>query len=184
MKWRYIPNLLSLFRILLVPPAVWALVHAAYGAALTLIAVAGVTDALDGFLARRYQWTSRLGSILDPLADKLLMAASFITLGLLGFLPVWLVAVVVLRDLVIIGGALAYYYTIDVFEMEPTPTSKANTVAQVCLLVGLIASLYGLPVSGLVIDSLVWVVAVTTLISGVQYVWSWSSRAIQRRRGG
>ena len=98
MKPSDIPNLITVFRFLLVPPLVWLLLNDRFGAALVVFGVAGFSDGLDGFLAKRFHWTSRIGALLDPLADKLLLIASFVTLGWLGWIPVWLVVLVCLRD--------------------------------------------------------------------------------------
>jgi len=84
---RHLPNLISMLRILMVPPVAWLIVEQHYALALGLFVVAGVSDGVDGFLAKHYGWTSRLGSILDPLADKLLLSVSFVTLAWLGHLP-------------------------------------------------------------------------------------------------
>src|SRR3990172_3309285 len=100
-----IPNIISLLRMALVPPVVILLLNGYYGWALLVFVSAGLSDGLDGYLAKRFGWRSRLGAILDPLADKLLLVASYLTLGWLGQLPLWLVAVVVGRDIVIVAGA-------------------------------------------------------------------------------
>jgi cardiolipin synthase len=95
-----IPNIITVFRFLLVPPLVLLLLNHQYGAALIVFGVAGFSDALDGFLAKRYGWSSRMGALMDPLADKLLLVSSFVTLGWLGWIPLWLVALVILRDVI------------------------------------------------------------------------------------
>jgi len=94
--WRQLPNVLTALRLVLVPPILILLVESRYGIALALVIVAGISDALDGWLARRFGWQSRIGGILDPLADKLLLVGTYVTLGLLGHLPAWLVVLVVL----------------------------------------------------------------------------------------
>ena len=107
--------------------------------ALLLILTAGLTDALDGYLARRFQWTSRLGSILDPIADKLLVFATYVTLAWLGHVPVWLTVLIVGRDVVIMTGATAYHYVVGVFDMTPTLLSKANSAFQILFAVLVLA---------------------------------------------
>jgi len=97
---RDIPNLITAFRFLLVPPVVFLLLSSRFGEALVIFAIAGFSDALDGFLAKHYGWASRLGAALDPLADKLLLVSAFIALGWLELIPVWLVVIVILRDIV------------------------------------------------------------------------------------
>jgi len=132
-KARDIPNIISIIRILLVLPFVVLILRQEFTWALVLFFVAGVSDGIDGYLAKHNNWTSRLGSILDPLADKLLLVSSFITLGWLNILPVWLVAAVLLRDLAIISGGLAYHVLVGRYEMEPTIVSKLNTFFQIML---------------------------------------------------
>ena len=114
-----LPNIISTLRIFLVVPTVYFLLHDQYSYALLLFVIAGLSDGLDGFLARRYGWTTRLGSFLDPLGDKLLMTATYFVLGWLGDLPVWLVAVVIGRDVVIVLGALAYRLLVQDISMKP-----------------------------------------------------------------
>ena len=101
MKASDIPNLITAFRFLLVPPVVLTLLNERLGTALILFFIAGFSDALDGYLAKRNNWSSRLGALMDPLADKLLLVSCFVSLGWLGWIPPWLVALVVLRDLVV-----------------------------------------------------------------------------------
>jgi cardiolipin synthase len=177
MQIRNIPNLLTGIRILLVVPLIYVLRQENYFLSLWIIIVAGASDGLDGFLAKHYQWQSRLGSILDPLADKLLLISSFIVLALLGHLPYWLMLLVLSRDLVIILGALAYHFFIGSLEMEPALLSKLNTLCQILLIVAIIVSqLPGLEILR-VVDWLIYLVALTTVLSGIQYIWHWGRRA-------
>ena len=138
LKLRDLPNLITGLRILMVAPLLWFLQQQQYAVALCLFIVAGASDGIDGFLAKHHGWTSRLGGILDPLADKLLLIGCIVTLSWLGDLPVWLVILVILRDLVIIGGALSYHYFIEPFQAEPLAISKANTLAQLALVLAII----------------------------------------------
>ncbi len=119
MRARDIPNLISFLRILLTIPVVWLLIEQQFSAALILFGVAGFSDALDGYLAKRFAWRSRLGGLLDPLADKALLMSSFLVLGVLGLIPVWLVMLVIFRDLVIVGGALYYHFSIEDLQARP-----------------------------------------------------------------
>lgn len=178
---KHLPNIISVLRILLVIPTVNYLWHNEFGKALALFLVAGVSDGVDGFLARRFGWISRLGSLLDPLADKLLLTATYFTLGLKAQLPLWLVALVIGRDLVIVFGALAYRLLLKEITMQHLLISKFNTGAQILLVLLLIFRLSGLPLADAVppvlITGLVYVVAATTLASGIAYVIIWSLRA-------
>jgi cardiolipin synthase len=172
-----IPNLLTIARILLVAPIVWLLLDEQFGMALTLFFIAGVSDGLDGFLAKKMHWESWLGTLLDPIADKLLLISSYVTLAWLGFLPTWLVVLVLLRDLIIVTGATAYYFRIEKIEAAPTIVSKLNTLLQILLVLLVIAGqIISTPVGGL-IQAMVYIVAVTTAWSGVEYVYTWGRRA-------
>lgn len=184
MKLRDIPNIITIMRILLVMPVVAALLTEQYGIALLLFAVAGVSDGVDGYIAKHYDCTSRLGSILDPLADKLLLVSTYLALAWLGLLPWWLVAAVLLRDLLIVGGGVAYHHFIGEYEMEPSIISKLNTASQILLGFSVVLSMSLLPLSETVIDGLIYVVLLTTLLSGVDYVWTWGRRAVAARTTG
>lgn len=180
MKARDIPNIITALRFLLVPPVVILLLQERFTAALIVFGVAGLSDGLDGFLARRFDWRSRLGGIMDPLADKLLVVSSFVTLGWLGLIPAWLVLLVILRDLVIIAGATFYHMRIEQFDAEPSVASKLNTAAQILLVLAVLYSsgIQTLPV--MLMDVLLYGVLVTTLWSGFDYVWTWGRRAMHR----
>ncbi len=181
MKRSDLPNILTVFRFLLVPPVVFYMLNHKFGPALIVFAIAGFSDALDGFLARRYHWTSRVGALMDPLADKLLMVSSFLTLGWLGLLPYWLVGLVILRDLVIVTGAIIYNARIELVEVDPSIVSKLNTLAQILLVLSVMFShaVYALP--ALWIDALIFSVLITIVWSGLGYVWTWGRRAWFRR---
>jgi cardiolipin synthase len=180
-KPRDIPNVITFFRFLLVLPVVILLLQDRFAAALVVFGVAGFSDALDGFLAKRFDWRSRLGSLMDPLADKLLLVSCFVTLGWLGWIPVWLVALVILRDLVIVAGAIFYNMRIEQLEAEPTMVSKLNTAAQIFLVLTVIFSLGVRTIPAFWIDILLYSVLATTLWSGVDYVWIWGRRAWGKR---
>lgn len=177
MKKDQIPNLITLLRLVLVPPVIALILAGSYLWALILFMLAGISDGIDGFLARRYGWRTRLGGLLDPLADKALMMSSFVALAWEGFLPWWLATLVVLRDLIIIGGALAFHFLTRRLQMTPTVVSKLNTVLQILLVVGVLIDLGVHPLSPGLLQSLVWTVTGTTLLSGGLYVWIWGSRA-------
>lgn len=176
MKARHIPNIISVFRILLVYPVVSFLLERRFDWALTLFIVAGVSDALDGFLAKHFHWQSRLGSYLDPLADKLLLVSCFIAAGWLGLIPAWLVALVLLRDLVIVAGAVSYYFLLRPFEGQPHFVSKLNTFFQLLLIVAVLFHHGVAQLPDLVLSLLVGTVLLTTVASGVIYVYVWGQR--------
>lgn len=172
-----IPNLISLARILLTVPVVLALLDHAYHWALLLFLVAGVSDGVDGLLAKRFHWQSRLGSLLDPLADKLLLVSSSLSLAWLGLLPVWLVAAVLLRDLIIVAGATYWNFRIGRLEAVPTIVSKINTFVQIVLVLTVVAEQALDILHDGVVPALVWITLATTVSSGIDYVWTWSKHA-------
>jgi cardiolipin synthase len=180
LRLRDLPNIISFLRLLAVIPILYLLLEQKYGWALLFFAAAGLSDGLDGFLAKHYGWQSHLGGVLDPLADKVLLVACFLVLGALSFIPVWLVAAVVFRDLLIIGGALLYNYRVEEVEAAPTLVSKLNTVVQILLLVLVIADAGPMPLPGWIIEALVWGCLGTVLVSGTQYVWIWSRKAVEK----
>jgi cardiolipin synthase len=172
-----IPNIITVFRFLLVPPLILLLLRQHFGLALLVFGIAGFSDALDGYLAKRFNWSSRLGALLDPLADKLLLVSCFVTLGWLHWIPLWLVGVVILRDLVIVSGALVYNFRIERLEAEPSMVSKLNTFTQIMLVLAVLFSQSVTALPYLWMDVLLYCVFVTTLWSGLDYVWRWSRRA-------
>lgn len=174
---RQIPNVISVLRILLVGPTVVVLLQERYQFGLVLFAVAGVSDALDGFLAKTFRWQTRLGGFLDPLADKLLLVGAFLSVGWLGLIPWWLVALVILRDVVIVTGAVAFHFRVGRFEAEPTFISKLNTGLQILLVVLVVVDQGTLPMPEWVISLCVALVTLTTVLSGVNYVLEWGRRA-------
>jgi cardiolipin synthase len=182
MNPRHIPNLISAARVLLVYPVVSLMLEQRYGPALALFVVAGVSDGVDGFLAKHYHWQSRLGSFLDPLADKLLLVCCYGVLAWQGWLPVWLTVLVVLRDAVILGGAVAYHFLMRPFEGQPLLLSKLNTLLQLVLVFAVLASRVVAGIPGLLLDGLVLLTALTTFGSGAQYVHLWGRRYLQERR--
>ena len=133
MSWRFLPNAISIARVLLVAPLVAAVVDERYELALALLVVAGFSDGLDGFLAKRFDWRTRLGGLLDPIAYKLLLVSLFVVLAYCGLVPLGLAAVVVGRDIVIVAGALAYQLFIAPVMGEPAKISKLNSACQLAL---------------------------------------------------
>ena len=175
MNPRHIPNIITACRILLVYPVIQLLLAQRYDWALALFVVAGLSDGLDGFLAKHFHWQSRLGSYLDPLADKLLLVSCYAVLGWLGQIPVWLVALVVLRDLVIFSGAVAYYFLMRPFEGHPLLLSKLNTLLQLLLVFTVLFRLGVAALPAALLNGLILLTALTTLVSGAQYVYIWGN---------
>jgi len=177
MTLSWLPNAVSLLRIALVAPILLLILDGRFGWALGLFFVAGFSDGIDGYLAKRFDWHTRLGALLDPVADKLLVAGTFITLAYTQQIPVWLAAVVILRDVVIVGGATAYNFIVKPVQGEPTKISKLNTALQLLFLL-LVLSRAGFNWPDKIsITVLGASILITVVISGVDYVWSWSNRA-------
>ena len=172
-----LPNAISIVRMFLVVPVVWSLLQLEFGVALVWIAVAGFSDGLDGFLAKHYGWQSRLGSILDPLADKLLLVCSFITLTWLGLVPLWLLFAVLVRDLLIVTGGVVFHYTLGRFEMEPSRVSKLNTVMQIVFVLAVVFYHGDFAFTPWIIEALAYIVLATTVLSGLDYILVWGKRA-------
>ncbi|MFP4167982.1 MAG: CDP-alcohol phosphatidyltransferase family protein [Desulfonatronovibrionaceae bacterium] len=168
-----VPNVLTAARILLVPAFVCVFQAGYFLWAAGIFVFAGVTDAVDGFLARVLNQRSRLGTVLDPLADKLLLVSSFFCLAAADWVPMWLALAVLARDVLIVGGIGGLYFLgMDMSRgISPTAVSKANTALQILLVsAAFIRHIWEI---GLMwtLEVLVPVVAVSTLVSGVQYVW-------------
>ncbi|MEJ2257678.1 MAG: CDP-alcohol phosphatidyltransferase family protein [Woeseiaceae bacterium] len=177
MSLSWIPNAISLLRILLVAPILVLIADHEFIWALALFLVAGLSDGVDGFLAVRNGWTSRLGSLLDPAADKLLMTGLFVTLAWVGFVPVWLAAAVIARDVIIVIGAMAYNFLIRPVPGEPSRISKLNTALQMLFVLFVLSHAgWGWP-DEIALTILGAAILVTVVISGVDYVLSWSRRA-------
>src|SRR6187402_3655868 len=175
---RHLPNFICLVRIALIWPTIDALQSANYWAALILVAVCAISDGLDGWLAKRFNWTSHLGKILDPLADKLLLVALFLTSAWINLLPWWLTAVVVARDVMIGAGAVIYRFWFGPLHGRPTLLSKINTGMQLAVaLAAILGAASGLPTKEMV-TALAAVTLLTTIISGADYVNVFTRRAL------
>ncbi len=181
MDRRDIPNLITMLRMLLVVPIIWLLENGFFLETLYLFAFAGMSDGLDGFLAKRMGWQSRLGSILDPLADKLLLVSTTVMLAWLGLIPVWLVVIIVLRDLLIVAGGTVYHYMVGEYDMSPSIVSKINTFVQISYVLGIVMSQAFGGVSAEVIIFSTYVVLTTTVMSGADYVWTWGWSAYRKK---
>ncbi|KEF32753.1 CDP-diacylglycerol--glycerol-3-phosphate 3-phosphatidyltransferase [Marinobacter nitratireducens] len=180
--WRWIPNALTFLRIVLVVPFAGALLAGNYRAALVIFFVAAVTDGFDGFLARHFNWRSRFGAVADPLADKALLVTAYLMLTITSVLPVWLFLLVLGRDLLIVGGALAYHYGIGRFEMQPSIPGKLNTFIQIVAVLAIIILQAGLPMLPWVREVGILLVAVSAVVSGGHYVLVWGMRAWRAKR--
>jgi cardiolipin synthase len=168
-----IPNLITLGRIILVPIIVWAITSGEMLAAFALFLIAGASDGVDGFLAKRFHMASELGAYLDPLADKALLVSIYVALGIARALPISLVILVVSRDIMIISGFMLAWLVGKPMPVKPHPASKANTVAQILLAALVLAQKsFGVEVAGLEIAGIV-LVAGLTLLSIAFYLGEW-----------
>jgi cardiolipin synthase len=165
-----LPNILSLLRILMVPLFVIFLIREMYAAALFIFVFAGLTDGLDGFLARYFNQHTVLGAFLDPAADKLLLTAAFITLAFQQTVPAWLTVVVFSRDVLIILGLATLRFTHTAFEIQPTMLSKVNTAVQ---LLTIFLVLLEFQLSGPIPfrESMFWLTGTLTILSGLHYIY-------------
>lgn len=169
-----LPNTITLARLLMVPFAVWLILSERYSAAFWLFIGAGVSDALDGYIAKRFNRRTRLGALLDPAADKLLLAGVYVTLGVAGQLPGWLVVFVVLRDVLIILGFALVHTTGAPHHFGPLYISKINTLVQITL-IGFVLARLGLGIdAGVETSLLVVLTAITTALSGTSYLLRWA----------
>lgn len=175
---RHIPNVLTLIRLALIAPFLVFLYQQDYVNAFYIFILAGFTDGLDGWLARHFHWQSLFGSFIDPLADKLLIASSFISLALIGILPWWLVLLVFLRDMTISFGVVAWYWFIQrKLDFKPTNLSKINTILQLALLTLCLFELAFFKFVPYLIETLILLTTMTTASTFVDYVWTWGTRA-------
>lgn len=181
--WRWIPNALTFLRVLLIVPFAMALLETQYRVALIVFFAAAVTDGIDGFLARHFEWRSRLGAIADPLADKALLITAYLMLTWTGVLPLWLFLVVLGRDVLIVLGGLVFHYTVGRFELQPSLLGKLNTFVQILVVLAIIILLAGLPMPPWVLPLGVDLVAVSAVASGLHYVIIWTGRAWRTKRG-
>ena len=181
--WRHLPNALTSLRMLMVVPLAWLIRDGRYDAALLVAAAAGLSDALDGWFAKRFGWQSWLGGILDPIADKLMLVGCFVSLGLIGAHPDWLTWLVVGRDVVIVAGAVIYHNFVGRISAQPTLLSKITTCIQISyVLAQLLALSSWFAVPHAVLAGMLWLTATATLVSGVQYVVIWSAKAAHETR--
>jgi cardiolipin synthase len=182
-RWlRQVPNVISSLRILLVLPVAIALWRHDLITTLGLFCVAAASDAADGFLAKRFGWRTALGAVLDPAADKLLLATVFIVLAMLRWVPVWLMAAAVARDLVIVLGAVAYRVCIGPVEARPSGVSKFNTLCQAVFIVSVIGRREFAVPGAWVIVMLGALTFSATVISGIDYVLRYGEAALAESR--
>ena len=177
-----LPNLISLARLLAVPVAIYLILLDELLPAFWVFVAAGISDAVDGLLAKRLNLASEIGAYLDPLADKALLVGVYVTLGYVGQVPIWLVILIVFRDVLIVGGAILFQTLTHSLRMEPLFISKVNTAAQIALAAAILAR----PALDVELDAvpetLIFIVAMTTFLSGAAYVIKWGWMAVTMER--
>jgi cardiolipin synthase len=168
-----LPNLITVGRVILVPVVFWLLITRQTEVAFVVFIVAGVSDAVDGYLAKTFNWKTELGAYLDPLADKLLIVSIFLALGVDGKLPLWLVIAVVSRDILIVIAIMLSWLLGNPVRIRPLIVSKANTVAQIVLAATVLADEgFGLGLHG-AREVLIWLTGALTVASLAAYLHSW-----------
>lgn len=175
---RQIPNVISSIRILLVAPIAVALAEHRLAITIALFGVAALSDAADGFLAKRYGWQSELGAVLDPAADKLLLATVFITLAYLKLVPLWLTAAAVARDAIIVLGALLYRYWFGPLSVRPSIVSKFNTLCQAAFIMAVVGREEFAVPPAWVVMLLGAMVFATVAVSGIDYFLIYGRRVL------
>jgi cardiolipin synthase len=169
-----LPNLITLTRLMSVPLTIWLIVGEQFAVAFWVFVAAGISDALDGFIAKRFDCRTRIGALLDPAADKALLSSVYVALGIAGQLPDWLVILVVFRDVTIIGGFVLIQTIAAPRKFDPLYISKINTLMQITLVGYVLAGLGFGFVDGAVTEALVAVTALTTVLSGMSYLVRWA----------
>ncbi|MBF0137235.1 MAG: CDP-alcohol phosphatidyltransferase family protein [Magnetococcus sp. DMHC-1] len=170
-----LPNALSFLRIFVVPAFIWLMINGREEVALWLFAAAGATDAVDGFIAKRFGMVTELGGYLDPLADKLLLVSGFTVLTYLGQMPLFLTLAVVTRDVIILIGAVVFQLMTGSLRMQPLWISKVNTAAQILMvMLAMVSWVYG--VLAWLVEPFIWLTTATTSISGLVYVFAWTHK--------
>lgn len=172
-----------MFRLLLVLPIAIAIVEGEFAFSLALFCIAGISDGLDGYFARKYGWVTAFGKIIDPLADKLLLLVTTVTLGLLGHFPVMVLFLMIAKDLAVVGGVLVYTALAGFPEVRPILVGKVTTVLQL-LLIGyiMITLVASMSVVSMFMSILVWVVVIATILDGCSYLWLWTNKLVRDPR--
>ncbi|HKI60456.1 MAG TPA: CDP-alcohol phosphatidyltransferase family protein [Mariprofundaceae bacterium] len=171
-----IPNILTLGRIIITPVIVYAILKGEPELALAMMIAAGITDMLDGAIARYFNQRTTVGAYLDPLADKLMLISTFVTLFIVNEVPLFLFLAVVFRDAIIVLGALAYEMVTHQLKMEPSMVSKVTTFMQIVCVVTLILDM-AYPLTDTLIQTTVWATFIVTCISGIHYMLVWTRKA-------
>lgn len=169
-----IPNFITIARLFAVPLIVWLMIRDHYLLAVIAFAITGISDAVDGFIARRYEQASELGGYLDPIADKALLVSVFVTLGFKGVLPLWLIILAVSRDILIVGAVILAWMINKPLAMRPHWVSKVNTAAQILLIALALGERAGVTGFAMAVQIGILVVAASTVLSAASYLREWN----------
>ncbi len=179
---RHTPNAITLTRALLAAPIAYAIVEGVHVLALAMAVIAASSDAVDGYLAKRFHWQSALGAWLDPAADKLLLTTCFATLAYVGAVPLWLLGLVIVRDLVLVGGSVAYHNLVVALTPTPSVLGRITTLLQVFSVLLVLIARAGIAIPAVLLDGLFLLTAAATCASGIDYVLVWAGHARTQRR--
>lgn len=180
---KYLPNAITTLRLLLAVPLGIVILQRNYELALTVIFLAGLSDALDGYAARSLNSFSRFGAALDPIADKILVTVAFVCLAKVQVIPWYVAIIIVSRDLIIVGGAVCYRLLIGPFEFEARLLSKLNMIVQMCFCVLLLAAQLLDQVPAALVEACTWLALLIAIASGADYVISWGHKAMNESGG-
>lgn len=176
MNWSLLPNIITIIRVVLLFPLSFLLLNEQYTHALYIFVIAGLSDGVDGYLAKHFNWVSRFGAILDPLADKALLVVTMAILTYNGEISWVLFLIVAIRDIYIVSGAYFYHYKLGPYQMEPSYFSKLNTFVQILLVFLLLISLGYYPIDKVIIEGIVYLTYFTTIGSGIHYGVVWGKK--------
>ena len=179
---KHLPNLLTTLRLVLVVPICLLIIEKQFAAVLWLSFIAGVSDGLDGWLARKLNAHTRYGEVVDPLADKALLTATFICLAIVSLIPIWLAIIALLRDLIIVAGAFAYHRLVGRYDMAPSFWGKLNTFIQIIFILMIITQQVWAIFPSYLFDIGIWSIVGLAIISGGHYVFVWGSKAFTEYR--
>ncbi|WP_064603826.1 CDP-alcohol phosphatidyltransferase family protein [Photobacterium sp. J15] len=179
---KLIPNILTTSRMFLAIPICWLILEQSYGIVLILAFIAGVSDGLDGWLARKLDAPSVYGAVADPVSDKIMLVGTYVCLAIVGLLPWWVAGIIVLRDLVIVSGAIAYFFVVGGYEMEPSIWGKSSTGLQIVFALMVLTQQVTPVFPDFVMQAGLWLVVLLAFISGGHYVYVWSSKALNEKR--
>jgi cardiolipin synthase len=181
---RHLPNTISVIRLLLVVPIAMSMLEGNYLQSLSLFLIAGLSDGVDGYLARRFGWVSAFGKIIDPLADKLLMLVTTIVLAVLGHFPIMVLLLMIAKDLTIVGGVLVYTVIVGFPKIRPLFIGKITTTLQLLLLGYILVTLIVTNMAFLpaLTPILIWLIVLVTLLDGCAYIWVWTNELARDSR--